>query len=251
MPAAERHATGRADRDLSSPAGEIRVSAHDYDLDFYGRLPVFTGFTQLTDPAIYTPLPDGWVLGMSDIVQSTAAIDAGRYKAVNTAAAAIIAAVANALPDPDFPFVFDGDGASFALPPESAELGRKALAAVAAWVRDDLDMQMRVAVVPVAAVRANGFDVRVARFAPSRPLGPRGPMSRSFCEVSLRQDGFGCLPTRRASHILRRSAYRRDRAQANEARPTQAHQRLAARGWSRLSMLAPASALNCAQLSWL
>jgi hypothetical protein len=87
---------------------------------------------------------------------------------VNTAAAAAIAAVANALSDTDFPFVFGGDGASFALPREHEELGRKALAAVAAWVRDDLKMQMRVALIPVAAVRANGLDVRIARFAPSQ-----------------------------------------------------------------------------------
>jgi hypothetical protein len=106
-------------------------------------------------------------LGLADIVQSTAAIGAGRYKAVNTAAAAVIAAVANAVSHREFPFAFGGDGASFALPPEFAGAGREALAAVAAWVRDDLNMDMRVAVVPVAAVRAVGLEVRVARFAPS------------------------------------------------------------------------------------
>jgi Protein of unknown function (DUF3095) len=135
--------------------------------DVYAHLPVFDDFARLTDPALYTSLPDEWVLGISDIVQSTAAIAAGRYKVVNTAAAAVIAAVANALGEHDFPFVFGGDGASFALPPEHAELARSALASVAAWVRDDLELQMRVALVPIEAVRASGFDVRVARFAPS------------------------------------------------------------------------------------
>jgi hypothetical protein len=134
---------------------------------FYGSLPVFSAFAQLTDPAIYQAVPDGWVLGLADIVQSTAAIGAGRYKAVNTAAAAVIAAVANAVSHREFPFAFGGDGASFALPPEFAGAGREALAAVAAWVRDDLNMEMRVAVVPVAAIRAVGLEVRVARFAPS------------------------------------------------------------------------------------
>ena len=85
---------------------------------------------------------------------------------MNTAAAAVIAAVANALGDEDFPFVFGGDGASIALPPDDADRGRAALAAAAAWVRDDLDFEMRAAV-PVEAVRAAGLDVRVARFAPS------------------------------------------------------------------------------------
>src|SRR6478752_2840655 len=113
---------------------------------FYAGLPVFDRFGRLMDPAVYTPLPDGWVLGLSDIVQSTAAIAAGRYKSVNAAAAAVIAAVANGLGD---------NGASFALSPEHADLGRKALAAVAAWVRDELDLEMRIALVRIEDIRAS------------------------------------------------------------------------------------------------
>src|SRR5206468_8330845 len=41
------------------------------------------------------------------------------------------------------------------------------LAATATWVREDLDLGMRVALVPVSAIRAQGLDVRVARFGPS------------------------------------------------------------------------------------
>ena len=43
-------------------------------------------------------------------------------------------------------------------------------AATAAWVKADLDLVMRVALVPVAAIRAQGADVRVARFGPSANL---------------------------------------------------------------------------------
>ena len=137
------------------------------DQDFYRHLPVFDSFGRLTDPGTYAALPDGWVLGLADIVQSTAAIERGRYKAVNTAAAAVIAAVSNAVGDTEFPFAFGGDGASFALPAHLANVGRDALAGVAGWVRNELGMEMRVALVPVADVRAKGVDVRVARFAPS------------------------------------------------------------------------------------
>ena len=135
--------------------------------DFYAQIPVFDGFARLTDPALYRLLPDDWVLGLSDVVASTAAIQAGQYKSVNVAGAALIAAVSNALGQRDFPFTFGGDGASFALPPEDAETARAALAATAAWVRDDLALALRVALVPVAAIRAAGWDVRVARYAPS------------------------------------------------------------------------------------
>ena len=47
---------------------------------------------------------------------------------------------------------------------------REALAATATWVREDLDLEMRVALVPVSAIRAQGLDVRVARFGPSANL---------------------------------------------------------------------------------
>ena len=67
------------------------------DDDFYSRLPVFDGFRAITDPARYQPLPDDWLLGLTDVVHSTSAIEAGRYKAVNIAGASVIAAVTNAL----------------------------------------------------------------------------------------------------------------------------------------------------------
>ena len=64
---------------------------------FYGGIPVFRGFTSLMDPALYSPLPDDWTVGVADIVESTKAIAAQRYKAVNMAGAAVIASVTNAL----------------------------------------------------------------------------------------------------------------------------------------------------------
>jgi hypothetical protein len=137
---------------------------------FYGTIPVFRGFASLMDPALYAPLPDDWSIGVADIVESTKAIAQARYKAVNMAGAAIIAAVTNALEGREFPFVFGGDGASFAVAPDDLERAREALAATAIWVQEDLDLVMRVALVPVAAVRARGLDVRVARFGPSPNL---------------------------------------------------------------------------------
>jgi hypothetical protein len=137
---------------------------------FYGGIPVFRGFTRLMDPALYSPLPDDWSIGIADIVESTKAIAEARYKAVNMAGAAVIAAVTNALEGREFPFVFGGDGASFAVSPDDLDRARDALAATATWVRESLDLVMRVALVPVAAVRAQGFDVRVARFGPSPNL---------------------------------------------------------------------------------
>ena len=137
---------------------------------FYSSIPVFRGFASLMDPALYSALPDDWSIGVADIVESTRAIAEARYKAVNMAGASVIAAVTNALEGREFPFVFGGDGASFAVSPDDVERTREALAATAIWVEESLNLVMRVALVPVSAVRAQGLDVRVARFGPSANL---------------------------------------------------------------------------------
>jgi hypothetical protein len=135
--------------------------------DFYAGLPVFSDFTQVTDDARFTPLPDGWVVGVADVVQSTKAIAENRYKAVNMAGAAVIVSITNALTGRDFPFVFGGDGASFAVSEQDAEAARRALAETATWVNEDLDLSMRIGMVSVEDIRARGQDVRIARYAPS------------------------------------------------------------------------------------
>src|ERR1700676_88787 len=129
---------------------------------FYGSIAVFRGFGSLMGPGLYSPLPDDWSIGVADIVESTRAIAEARYKAVNMAGASVIAGITNALEGREFPFVFGGDGASFAVSPQDRERAREALAATAVWVEESLNLVMRVALVPAAAVRAQGFDVRVA-----------------------------------------------------------------------------------------
>ncbi len=135
--------------------------------NFYAGVPVFRGFTNVVDLQRYQPLPDDWLIGIADVTDSTRAVQARRYKAVNMAGAAVIVSVTNALQHRDFPFVFGGDGASFAVPAAASGIARDARAATATWVKENLDLTLRVGRVPVAAVRAHGSDVLVARFAAS------------------------------------------------------------------------------------
>ena len=138
------------------------------DTDFYARLPIFEGFERIMDPARYQRLPVDWLIGLTDVVRSTQAIEGGRYKAVNTAGASVIAAFSNALQGRSFPYVFGGDGASFAISSQDEALARDALASTAAWVRDELELELRTALIPVVVIREHGVDVSVARFAPSK-----------------------------------------------------------------------------------
>jgi hypothetical protein len=163
---------------------------------FYGGIPVFRGFGSLMDPALYSPLPDDWSIGIADVVESTRAIAERRYKAVNMAGASVIAAITNALEGREFPFVFGGDGASFAVSPQDLDRARDALAATAAWVKDDLDLVLRVALVPVSSVRAQGLDVKVARFAPSPNLSYAmfSGGGLGWAEVAMKRGEFAVPP---------------------------------------------------------
>ncbi len=136
-------------------------------IDFYASLPVFDNFAEAVKAKNYRPLPDDWVIGFSDVVGSTQAIAEGRYKAVNMVGAGVIAAVANALERRPFPFVFGGDGASFAVAPSEAPAAARALAAMAAFAHAEFELDLRIATIPVRDIRAAGRDVRVARFAVS------------------------------------------------------------------------------------
>ena len=147
---------------------EDATAGADPTAAFFAGLPGLTAFADALDGARYAAVPDSWVLGLADVVTSTEAIESGRYKVVNTAGAAVISAVSNALGSLDFPFVFGGDGASFAVGPDAAGRAVDALAATVAWVGSELGLRMRGAAVEVSAIRRAGADLRVARFAVSR-----------------------------------------------------------------------------------
>ena len=134
----------------------------------YDALPVFDAFERVSDPDVYTPIPDDWQVGIADVVRSTDALRDGRYKQVNMAGAAIVGAVKNALGlSQAFPFVFGGDGAVLVVPGEAAEQTRAAMAATANFVRAELGLELRVGMISVEAIRRAGRDMRVARYAAS------------------------------------------------------------------------------------
>ena len=134
---------------------------------WFRSLPAFANFAQVAEAEHYTPARDDQAIGLTDVVNSTAAIAAGRYKSVNMVGAAGICAVMNALSERDLPFVFGGDGASFLFDLARQAEVERALAMTAAWAMSELGLELRTAVIPVEAIRKAGHDVLVARFTPS------------------------------------------------------------------------------------
>lgn len=137
---------------------------------FFASIPPFTAFREVTEPRHYRRLPDDWIVGVADIVDSTGAIARGGYKAVNMVGASIICALMNGLGYRDFPFVFGGDGATFALPSFHEPATRQIASAVQSWAAEEMDLILRVSLVPLRDIRRAGHDVLVARFAVSSEL---------------------------------------------------------------------------------
>jgi Protein of unknown function (DUF3095) len=131
---------------------------------FYAELPVLTEFSAVTQPERFAPLPADWHVAACDVRDSTAAVRAGNYKQVNTVAAAAVTAVLNAVDAIDIPFAFEGDGSVFCVPSEVLGDVQAALAKTRDMARDSFGLELRVATVPAAQVRAAGFDILVARY---------------------------------------------------------------------------------------
>lgn len=140
------------------------------ETSFYDNLSTHADFADMSDTSNYSSLPDDWFIGTSDVQGSTEAVQNGQYKTVNMIGAAVISAQINAHNQASFPYIFGGDGASFAVPPSWEQRASHALAAVKLWALEEFDMRLRVGMVPVSKICSAGFDVKVARFQASQGI---------------------------------------------------------------------------------
>jgi hypothetical protein len=129
--------------------------------EFTRSLPVGSEFRTVLDDDLYRPAPDDWLIAVSDVVGSRKAIAAGRYKAVNMAGVAVISALMNALDSQTLPYIFGGDGAAIICSPADRDIVADTMARTVTWVKEDLGLTLRAALVPVSAVRAEGYEVLV------------------------------------------------------------------------------------------
>lgn len=130
---------------------------------FYHDLSALQSFAEAMETSLHQPVPDDWWIVIADVIGSTKAIEAGAYKKVNTVGVACIAAVANVDRSIDLPFVFGGDGATFAIPGALVERVIPALRQAQLLAQDSFGLGLRVGLVRVADLTAKGFWVRLAK----------------------------------------------------------------------------------------
>ncbi|MFT5132256.1 MAG: hypothetical protein ACI9SC_000721 [Gammaproteobacteria bacterium] len=131
--------------------------------NFYAELGVLANFSAISDFSNYTALPDDWQIVVADIEDSTGAIAAGYYKAVNILGVSIITSIFNIAKPLHIPSVFGGDGAALCVPGKLADDVARALIAVKILAREQYELELRVGIIPVDVVIAAGYKVLVAK----------------------------------------------------------------------------------------
>ncbi len=133
------------------------------DTTFYRNLAILTSFAEATESRTHADVSPDWWIVIADVIGSTKAIEAGAYKKVNTVGVACIAAVVNVDRSLDLPFVFGGDGATFAVPDVLVARVIVALRGAQKLSRESFDLGLRVGLVRVSELVSQGFWVKVGK----------------------------------------------------------------------------------------
>lgn len=132
-------------------------------INFYHDLAPLGSFAEATEGRRHVDVPEDWWVVIADVTGSTHAIEQGAYKKVNTVGVACIAAVSNVDRAVDLPFVFGGDGATFAIPEVLRERVIHALRGAQRLARQSFGLDLRVGLVPVRELVEHGYWVRLAK----------------------------------------------------------------------------------------
>lgn len=134
---------------------------------FYSNLPVVEDFFDASNQRNYHRLPDDWYVAVTDIINSTSAINEDRYKTVNILGASPIVGILNVAPKDKIPYTFGGDGATFCIPPDLLEDAQKVLGGSRQIGKVEYGLDLRAAIIPVSYIREHGHDIKVARYQAS------------------------------------------------------------------------------------
>ncbi len=140
---------------------------HPASAHFFSDLPVqrLTLSQLFGDTSCFSSVPGDWHVIVTDIENSTAAVDAGRHDDVNLIATGSIIATLNIAHRSDLliPFFFGGDGATLIVPPALLESALASLAAHRNNTRNNFGLELRVGSVPVKDLYSAGHELGISR----------------------------------------------------------------------------------------
>jgi broad-specificity NMP kinase len=130
---------------------------------FYKELKEIKDFSQIMEDSNFTVIPNDWFVLVSDIKESTKAIEEGMYKKVNFVAALTIIGILNIDKNLEFPYIFGGDGASLIIPPHLQDKAKIVLLETAKKAKEVFDLDLRVGIISIKEIEERGSFIEVTK----------------------------------------------------------------------------------------
>ena len=138
---------------------------------FYTRLPSnnIALSDLLTEDHLFYAVPSNWHVIITDIKNSTSAVENNQHETVNLIATGSIVAVLNIAHRLDIlvPFFFGGDGATFIVPETVMHLAINALLMHSENTMSNFNLTLRVGTVPVKDLYNQSHELKIAKFKSS------------------------------------------------------------------------------------
>lgn len=147
---------------------------------FYKEIKEIKDFSLIMNNDNYHKIPDDWFVIVSDIVDSTKAIEEGMYKKVNFVAALTIIGILNIDKNSEFPYIFGGDGASLIIPPHLLDKSKVVLLETAKKAKESFDLDLRVGVISIKEIVKRGSFIEITKFK----------VSKDFTQAIVRGNGL-------------------------------------------------------------
>ncbi len=133
-------------------------------ISFYSNLKPIEEFLSIYDLSFYNEVPEDWILIMTDIINSTEAIQKDQYKNVNLSTVFAIVSISNLLETLEFPFVYGGDGATILIPINYLEPAKIYLLKVKNLVKKLFNLDLRVGLISIKELKRMGYLIKVGKY---------------------------------------------------------------------------------------
>ena len=151
--------------------------------DFYQTLPKIKQFDQILLEDNFTELPADWLVVVTDVINSTKAIEQGQYRAINAVGGFTVAAMVNCLKPLAFPYVFGGDGATFCIPPAYCDKVTIALQACQQLAKNSFMLDLRIGLIAYSELDSQ---ICVAHYQKNQSLDQAVFMGGGLTEADYR-----------------------------------------------------------------
>lgn len=135
---------------------------------FYSRLPVnqISLSDLLTEEHLFYKVPENWFVIVTDVKNSTLAVQNGLHETVNLVATGCIVATLNIAykHNLNVPFFFGGDGATCIIPPSILQPVMQSLLIHQENTLKNFELDLRVGFVPVENIYKKGFRLTISKF---------------------------------------------------------------------------------------